>query len=105
MDDALLVVDADGRTVQTNAAYDALTAATDGLIRPEDRAGRPLPADSHPQQRAARGESFRMEVVLPSDAGDRRRHEVIGRPFSLDGRARGGVIVLRALPAEDAPDS
>jgi two-component system CheB/CheR fusion protein len=104
MEDALVVVDADGRTLQTNEAYDALTAATDGLIRPEDGAGRPLPDESHPQRRAARGEAFRMEIVLPTDAGG-RRYEVIGRPFTLDSRVRGGVLVFRALATDTAPDS
>ena len=61
--DAVVAVDHAGRTLATNPAYDRLFGPPDAEIRPEDLAGLPLPPREWPQQRAARGERFRMATV------------------------------------------
>jgi two-component system CheB/CheR fusion protein len=62
--DAVVAVDYVGRVVVTNDAYDRFFGGAAADVEPEDAAGLPiLPAD-RPQQRAARGERFRMEFAV-----------------------------------------
>jgi len=94
--DAVLVVDKTGATVQTNAAYQRMFGEQTTLA-PENEQGRPLPPAAMPQQRVARGESFRMEFTLPDGRGDRRWFEANGQPLMSEGGADGGVIVIRDI--------
>jgi PAS domain S-box-containing protein len=62
MDDALAVVDQNGKIVLSNELY----ARTFGdAFAPRDENDRPLPPESAPLARAARGETFRMSFTLP----------------------------------------
>jgi two-component system CheB/CheR fusion protein len=95
--DAIVAVDHEGRIVMTNDAYDRLfgTAAAD--MEPEDAAGLPIRPADRPQQRAARGERFRMEFALARPDGARRWFEAIAEPLTAGDRSWGGVIAIRDL--------
>jgi two-component system CheB/CheR fusion protein len=94
MGDAVLVVDAEGRTLRTNAAYDTLVSAIDGPFVPADAQGIPLPATQTPAYRVARGETFLLEFTAAAADGTRRWFEATGRP--LTGQA-AGVLVIRDI--------
>jgi two-component system CheB/CheR fusion protein len=94
--DAVVAVDYAGRIVTTNDAYDRLFGAG-AEIEPEDAAGLPiLPAD-RPQQRAARGERFRMEFAVTLADGTRRWFEAVAEPLTAADRTWGGVLTIRDL--------
>ena len=93
--DAVVAVDREGRTVATNPAYDRLFGGPDTEIRPEDLAGLPLPRADHPQQRAARGEQFRMEFAVSEPDGARRWFEAVTEPLTSEDRTWGGVVAIR----------
>jgi two-component system CheB/CheR fusion protein len=93
--DAVLAVDHDGHTVATNLAYDRLFGGPDAEIRPEDLAGLPLPRADWPQQRAARGERFRMEFAATGPDGTRRWFEAVTEPLTVEDRTWGGVVAIR----------
>ncbi len=80
MGDAVVVVDAHGAPMMTNVAYERLLASGDGDFVPRDGNGQPLPAESWPQARAARGESFNMPFTLASASGVVRWFEANGGP-------------------------
>jgi len=93
--DAVVAVDHAGRTVATNPAYDRLFGGPDAEIRPEDLAGLPLPRADWPQQRAARGERFRMEFAVSEPEGARRWFEAVTEPLTVEDRTWGGVVAIR----------
>ena len=96
MADAVLVVDAKGRTVLTNAAFDEMFGAdgdTDQRIEAED--GTPIERAELPRTRAARGERFSMRFIRLVD-GERRWYEASGRPIE-SGHGGGGVVVIRDI--------
>lgn len=93
--DAVVAVDHSGRTVATNPAYDRLFGGPDADLRPEDLAGLPLPRADWPQQRAARGQRFRMEFALSDSDGTRRWFEAVTEPLTSEDRTWGGVIAIR----------
>jgi len=93
--DAVVAVDHNGATVATNVAYDRLFGGADAEIEPEDLAGVPLPRDDWPQQRAARGERFRMEFAVSAPAGTRRWFEAVAEPLAAEDRTWGGVVTIR----------
>ena len=95
--DAVVAVDHEGRTLATNRAYVRLFGGPDAKIQPEDLAGLPLPLDQWPQQRAARGERFRMEFAVSDTDGDRRWFEAVAEPLTSQDRTWGGVVALRDL--------
>ncbi|HET7677697.1 MAG TPA: CheR family methyltransferase [Candidatus Limnocylindrales bacterium] len=95
--DAVLAVDHAGRTVATNVAYDRLFGGPEAEIRPEDLAGIPLPAHDWPQQRAARGEQFRMQFAVSTPNGARRWFEAVAEPLTAEDRTWGGVVAIRDL--------
>jgi two-component system CheB/CheR fusion protein len=99
---ALLAVDAQGRTIMANRAYEHLWESPASELRMEDLEGRVLPQDSLPERRAARGEAFMMEFVVIGRDGVRRWYEAVGNPLrheqepgSLRTRPGGGVVVIR----------
>ena len=100
IEDAALVVDADGTPVRANAVYHRLIG--DSALVPLDEQGQPLPPEATPQQRAARGETFTMEFLLPPRRGAarRRRFEARGRPIRVGDTVHGGLIILRARAAK-----
>jgi two-component system CheB/CheR fusion protein len=93
--DAVVAVDHAGKTVATNPAYDRLFGGPDEEIRPEDLAGLPLPRADWPQQRAARGERFRMEFAVSGPDGARRWFEAVTEPLTVKDRTWGGVVAIR----------
>jgi two-component system CheB/CheR fusion protein len=93
--DAVVAVDHAGQTLATNPAYDRLFGGPDGEFRPEDLAGLPLPEAEWPQQRAARGERFRMEFAVSEADGTRRWFEAVTEPLTSQDRAWGGVVAIR----------
>ena len=93
--DAVVAVDRAGGTVATNPAYDRLFGGPDAEIRPEDLAGLPLPQAEQPQQRAARGEQFRMEFAVSDPDGTRRWFEAVTEPLTSEDRTWGGVVAIR----------
>ena len=72
MGDAVVVVDAQGRVMRTNAAYDDLVGTLGTPFMPADAQGLPLPAVETPEYRVARGETFRLEFTVGAADGSRR---------------------------------
>lgn len=96
MGDAVVVVDAAGNSVRTNAAYDEMLASAAGPFIPRDEEGLPLPDAFTPQMRAARGESFFLPFTITGSDGRLRWFEASGR--SLSGQTHGvGVVVIRDI--------
>jgi two-component system CheB/CheR fusion protein len=95
--DAIVAVDHEGRIVMTNAAYDRLFGGAVAEIQPEDAAGLPLPPADRPQQRAARGERFRIEFAVTQPGGTRRWFEAVAEPLTAGDRTWGGVLAIRDL--------
>jgi len=95
--DAVVAVDYDGHIVATNAAYDRLFGRTGVEIASEDAAGLPIQPADRPQQRAARGERFRMEFAVAQPEGTRRWFEAVAEPLTAGDRTWGGVIAIRDL--------
>ncbi len=95
--DAVVAVDHEGRIVTTNDAYDRLFGGGEAEIEPEDAAGLPIPPADRPQQRAARGERFRMEFAVKEPGGTRRWFEAVAEPLTAGDRTWGGVIAIRDL--------
>jgi two-component system CheB/CheR fusion protein len=95
--DAIVAVDHEGRIVATNGAYDRLFGGAKAEIEPEDAAGLPIPPADRPQQRAARGERFRMEFAVAQPGGARRWFEAVAEPLTAGDRTWGGVIAIRDL--------
>jgi two-component system CheB/CheR fusion protein len=93
--DAVVAVDHDGRTVATNPAYDRVFGGPEAEIQPEDVAGLPIPEGEWPQNRAARGERFRMEFAVSNPDGTRRWFEAVTEPLKSQDRTWGGVVALR----------
>ncbi len=94
--DAVVAVDHEGRIVTTNDAYERFFGGA-GEIEPEDVAGLPLPPSDRPQQRAARGERFRMEFAVTQAGGTRRWFEAVAEPLTAGDRTWGGVLTIRDL--------
>ncbi|APR85732.1 Chemotaxis protein methyltransferase CheR [Minicystis rosea] len=92
--DALVAVDASGRPLFQNRAYED-TLGDESALRDAD--GRPLPPDRTPAARAARCEAFRTEITIGDPSGPRRYFEAVGNPIQgPDGHA-GGVVVMRDI--------
>jgi two-component system CheB/CheR fusion protein len=95
--DAVVAVDHDGRTVATNTVYDHLFGGPAAEIRSEDVAGLPFPPNAQPQQRAARGERFRVEFAVSGADGKRRWFEAVAEPLTAEDRTWGGVVSIRDI--------
>jgi two-component system CheB/CheR fusion protein len=91
-------VNASGVPLLTNAAYTELFGERGERFVPRDERGQPLSPALLPQQRAARGESFRMEFTVTDDRGGQRWFEANGRPVrDAEGRQQWGVVVIRDI--------
>jgi two-component system, chemotaxis family, CheB/CheR fusion protein len=93
MADAVLVVDADGDVVLTNAAFQQMFGSD--LPPLEDGSGEPIPADTNPRERASRGEAFTQHFTISNPNGSRRWFEATGEPIQSDSDTAGGVVVIR----------
>lgn len=110
IDHALLVVNQEGKPVLTNPVLEQFFGSADAHFVPHDQAGQPLPPEARPQQRAARGEAFRMEFTYPGPGGQRRWFEARSQPIrGQDDTILGGAILIQPLsgpstaPAADPP--
>ncbi len=97
MGDAVLVVNAAGQHVLSNAAYIQLFGDTQTATPFTDEQGRSLAHDAQPRQRAARGETFTTVYTLLAADGGRRWFEANGQPIIMNGVAQGGVVVIRDI--------
>ncbi len=95
--DAVVAVDHEGRTVATNIVYDRLFGGPSGEILTEDVAGLPFPPEERPQQRAARGQRFRVEFAVSDPDGKRRWFEAVAEPLRVEDRTWGGVVSIRDI--------
>ncbi len=101
--EAVMVVNVGGQAVLTNAAYDAIFGGPNATFVAEDAQGKSLPPQETPQARAARAESFTMEFSVAGDTGGGRHwFEAKGEPIQDEGRAQGGVLVIREIAAPSA---
>ena len=70
----------------------------------QDMAGHSLTAEESPVQRTARGERFRMDVILRKKDGVERHFEAEGRPIDNEqGGSIGGVLILRDVTSPPSP--
>ncbi len=99
MSEAVLVVNASGRTVLTNAAYQRLFGSDDFEVL--NTFGNSLSSEGTPRYKAAQGESSATEFVVEGEDGTQRRFEAEGRPISGSEGGRGGVIVFREVMDDD----
>jgi two-component system CheB/CheR fusion protein len=94
MSDAVMLVNAAGEPILTNAAF---TAAFGESLPPlVDASGQRLPQRAHPLRMAARGEIFTQRFGLETHDGRRRLFEARGQPVQGDG-VTGAVIVIREV--------
>jgi two-component system CheB/CheR fusion protein len=111
--DAVLVVTEKGKPVLSNEAYRRLFGTDEagehgdvGLFkdgaglaeRMADERSRPLLPDETPQARAARGETFIMDLTLASTSGKEKHWlEAIGQPVRGANEEKWGVVVVRDI--------
>src|SRR5262249_52091067 len=82
--DAALIADASGVTLHASAGYWQLFGDPKNRLVAHDMEGYALAREASPVLRAARGERFKMNIVLPTRAGVRRQFEAEGRPLYND---------------------
>ena len=92
MSDSVLVIDAQGKIVLTNAAYTAMLE--DHALDVLGEAGTLNAPDEQLQQRAMRGEAFRLEFQSADQA---QWFEALGEPVLTEGVSSGGVVVIRDI--------
>ncbi|HVA24422.1 MAG TPA: CheR family methyltransferase [Chloroflexota bacterium] len=99
MADAVLVVDQAGKPVLANPVYESMFGQPEAALVAQGEDGKLLSAQDGPQQRAARGESFRMEFIVAAADGGRRWFEAAGEPVESAGAETGakGVVVIRDI--------
>lgn len=97
MGDALMVVDAAGSIVLTNAAYARLFGSADAVIVAENTEGQLLPPEEQPQRRAVNGIPFNMHFALTVPDGARRWFEATGQPIGSTDAPHGGVVTIRDI--------
>ncbi|HEX2347080.1 MAG TPA: CheR family methyltransferase [Ktedonobacterales bacterium] len=99
--DAVLVVDALGGIVQTNAAYARMFGGAEADFTPEDRSGQLIPAENTPTGRTLRGVEGMTEFSLTDTDGNQREFEANGRPTRSGETITGGVIIIRDVTARN----
>jgi two-component system CheB/CheR fusion protein len=99
--DAVLVIDALGATVQTNAAYAQMFGGADVDFDPEDLHGHPLTQENTPHGRTLRGISGVTEFALTDADDNQREFEANGQPLRSGDTITGGVIIIRDVTARN----
>ena len=99
--DAVLVIDALGATVQTNAAYAEMFGGPDADFAPEDVHGHPLPAEQTPHGRTLRGLVGVTAFSLTDENAEKREFEANGQPLRAGETITGGVIIIRDVTARN----
>jgi PAS domain-containing protein len=97
-EDARIVINEAGHILMVNAGYVERFGGSLAPLDAEDESGHRLPPEMAPQQRAARGESFVMPLIIRDREGAPHRFEVTGEPIR-SGEPRGGIITLREFAA------
>ncbi|MBA2694174.1 MAG: hypothetical protein H0U65_17045 [Rubrobacter sp.] len=91
---AVTVVDENGENTFTNTRYKE-TFGENGFL-PFEPSGKPIPDEAHPKKRAARGETFRVEVIAPTIDGEKLHFEIHASPLG-EGQPAGGMLSMRSL--------
>lgn len=97
MGDALLVVDAAGALVLTNAAYARMFGRADAVVVAEDASGHPLSPEEQPLLRATANVPFTLAFTLTAPDGMRRWFEASGQPVVSGDGAHGDVVTIRDI--------
>jgi two-component system CheB/CheR fusion protein len=95
--DAVVIVNHAGTPIHKNTAYDNMFGGGLAQVVPADKNGVPLPAEQSPQQRATRGETFKIEFTAFTLDGAQHWFEASGRPIEDGKQLLGGVIVIRDI--------
>ena len=96
--EAALIVDTAGVILHATAGYWRLFGDPITQLVAQDMERRVLARETSPVPRAARGERFTMNIILPTKEGILRQFEVDGRPLHNDhGSGIGGVVILREI--------
>ncbi|TVR72037.1 MAG: PAS domain-containing protein [Sphaerobacteraceae bacterium] len=93
MDDAVVVMDEDGRTLLVNDAFKQMFGDDLSCITPETETGSPMPDSKSPRAAALRGESFTLPFTVSGPDGSRRWFEANGGPIDN----AGSVTVIREI--------
>jgi len=96
--EAIVVVNSSAHPVVASAGYEQLIRAAGGALSFLDLAGEVVPPAAGPLERAARGESVDLELILPGLDGEHRPYQITVRPIDLP-KAGGvvGIVTLRDL--------
>lgn len=97
MGDALMVVDAAGAVVLTNAAYARMFGRADAVVQAEDTMGQPMAPELQLQRRATAGAPFSMQFALTTPDGARQWFEATGQPIAQGDARQGGVVTIRDI--------
>lgn len=97
--DAVILINGEGQILMANAGYVERFGGSLAPLAVTGEGDQPLSPDETPQQRAAHGESFAMVVTIRDREGMPHRFEARGEPIR-SGEPRGGVIILREIPAD-----
>jgi len=97
MGDALMVVDAAGEVLLTNATYASMFGRADAVVQAEDTAGQPMAQEMQLQRRATSGVPFSMQFALTAPDGARRWFEATGQPITQEDTRQGGVVTIRDI--------
>jgi two-component system CheB/CheR fusion protein len=96
MGEAVLALDVDGAVVSTNAAWDRMLGPPHDLD-PRDDLGRPLPREAWAFSRIVHDDPFSFDFSVQVDNGPRRWFEAVACPMTDEGRAAGGLLVVRDI--------
>ncbi|MGZ3581465.1 MAG: chemotaxis protein CheB [Ktedonobacterales bacterium] len=97
MGDALMVVNAAGAVVLTNAAYARMFGRADAVVQAEDATGQPLAPEMQLQRRATAGAPFSIQFALTTPDGARQWFEATGQPIAQGDAHQGGVVTIRDI--------
>jgi signal transduction histidine kinase len=104
MDDAVVVVDASGTPLLTNRAYDRLVQQSGGALSLCERDHTPVVGAASPLQRAARGDSADLDLVLADRSLGHRTVQVSVRPVRRSGpRGAAGMVHVVDLGMRQGP--
>ena len=100
MSDAVMLIDNEGRTLLTNAAFRTMFGEQANSLRPEDQFGALLGPERTPQRLVTHDAPFTLQFNQTAPDGSRRWFEATGQPIphsSHDGDAPSGVVVIRDI--------
>lgn len=97
MADAILVVDAAGKTVLTNEVYRRLFGSSEAKIGLDETDRDPVQADSMLRRRASSGAAFTMDFTMSAGDGPSRWFEAKGQPVHSGDTPQGGVVNIRDI--------